>query len=155
MYKHQDTNESWLSLHDSYTNKVKFGDGMLHFTFPDGIWILDSHEANEMGKVVKSDAAKVRYDLLYPEDDVTVYVYKNKAADKSIRKEWKLKKLIQKINDGECKLEFLYQYTCGTGRIILCALHSPEKPYYRECELRMLVKGVTYLWNDLCPEAEW
>ncbi|MBR6766423.1 MAG: hypothetical protein IKM02_00565 [Clostridia bacterium] len=128
---------------------------MLHFSFPKGIWILDSHEANDTGKVVKSDAAKVRYELLYPEDDVTVYVYKTKTADKSIRKEWKLKKLMQKINDGECELEFLYQYKCGNGRIILCALHSPEKPYYRECELRMLVSDVTYLWNDLCPESEW
>jgi len=153
MYKYQDTNEAWVGLHDCSATRAKFKEGMLSFVFPNGIWILDSHEANDTGNTVRSGEAKVRYELLYPEDDVTVYVYKSKSADKTVRKEWKLKKLIQKINDGECRLEFLYQYKCGNGLIILCVLHSEQKPYFRECELRMLVNGVTYLWNEICPEA--
>ena len=91
MYKHQDTNESWISLHDSSADKMEFGEGMLHFFFPKGIWILGSHKDNGIGKVVKSGAAEVWYELLYPEDDVTVYIYKTKTADKSVRKEWKLR----------------------------------------------------------------
>jgi len=155
MYKHQDTNESWVGLHDCSANHAKFRDGMLSFVFPKGIWIMESHEANDTGNVVRSGEAKVRYRLLYPDDDVTVYVYKEKGANKTIRKEWTLKKLIQKMDDGECELEFLYQYKCGYGIIVLCVIHSKNKPYFRECELRMLVSDVTYLWNDICPEATW
>lgn len=155
MYKHQETNEALFTLHDCRANRIKYKDGMISFYFPDGIWVLNGHEANDTDNTVRTDAAKVRYELAYPDDDAEVYVYKTKSADKAIRKEWKLKKLMQKVNDGECELEFLYQYTNGVGRIIECELRTNEKPYRRECNLKLLTKEVTYLWNDLRPDATW
>ena len=78
----------------------------------------------------------------------TVFINYNEAQNE-------LNQLMQKVNDGECELEFLYQYTNGVGRIIECELRTNEKPYRRECNLKLLTKEVTYLWNDLRPDATW
>lgn len=155
MYKHQETDEALFSLHDCVANRIKFKDGMISFYFPEGIWITKEHADNDTGNTVRSDAAKVRFELFYPDDDAEVYVYKPKGPDKAIRKEWKLKKLIQRVNDGEYQLEFLYQYSNGIGRFIECELKTKEKPYHWECNIKMLVKEATYLWNDIRPDATW
>ena len=153
MYKYCDIDNN-ISLHDCYATKILYENGNLTFVFPDGIWITKEHPNNETDKTVRTDMAEVRYFLyLGKECDVIVYVFRQKF-NKTIREEWSLSKLIEHVNNNNCRLEFLYQYKNDVSRIIECSLWADKRPYSRECQLHLVIKDVKYYWNNLCEEKE-
>lgn len=155
MYKHQDTDEGLVSLHDCKATKAEFKDNVLTFYFSNGIWILREHPDNDLNETVRTNAAEVAFHIPGGGDEIDFYVYKQKNPKKDIRKCWPVEKLVRKINSGEAQLEFLYQYRNGFGRIVECCLYKDKKPYLVECELKIRTDNVVYLWNDVYPEAIW
>lgn len=155
-YKHYDTDDRFLSLHDCYAQKVSFKNGILSFYFENGFWITSEHELNCLEKTVRTDSSKVEFHFSQnDENDVTFYVFSKTIFGKVVREEWQLNKLINAINSNNCKLEFLYQYKGYNEQIIECWLWSDKKPYHKECQLKISATKVVYCWNDLCEEKTW
>lgn len=155
MYKHCDVSDEYISLHDSHAESILYQDGVITFVFPDGIWVTNEHSSNKSGKVVRTDKAEVRFYLESDdEDDIQVYVFEQKFK-KTFREEWELSKLMDHVNNKKGTLEFLYQYKGYNSMIIECYLWSHKKPYNRECELKLRIKGVNYCWNNLCENRVW
>lgn len=155
MYKHCDINDKFISLHDCRVTKVLYDKGILTFIFNEGFYICKDHPDNKINKIVLTDKAEVRFNLVCDGlEDVTIYVFKEKIK-KTIREEWDLSRLMEYINDKGCTLEILYRYDRYNSIIIECCLWSKKKPYHRECELRLSLKDEKYCWNELCEECEW
>ena len=155
MYKHCDTSDEYISLHDCHATSIVYDNGVITFIFPDGIWVTNECPSNELGKTVRTDKAEVKLYLDFgSEYDIPVYIFEEKFK-KTIRKEWELSKLMEHINNMNYTLEFLYQYKGYNSMIIECWLWSDKKPYHRECELKLSIKDVKYCWNELCEEREW
>lgn len=153
MYKHYDKDGAAISLHDCRAEQAIFENGILSFYFPqDGFWILSEHEANSTGEAVRTDAAEVRFHLLYEtEDESQCYVFDKKSERKAVRKQWTLSELVSALNSGKYQLEFLYRYAGGYKELVFfCEICQKKKPYRKECQLWLSVQDVTYCWNDVC-----
>ena len=157
MYLHYDNeHDEWMTLHDCFAEKASLVDGVLTFYFSDGFWITPNHEASHLEETVRTDASEVRFHLENEDpSDVWVYVYTEKEQGKALRKEWELQELIDRINEGYCRLEFLYQYKSFHARIVECWLWLKKKPYHKPCDLKISTDKVTYCWNHLREDRRW
>ena len=155
-FSHCDREDTYLTLHDCTADRAYFENGKLGFAFHDGFWVSPDHPDSHLSKVVRTDHAKVEYTLADGEDyDVTVYVFQKTLFRRVIRTEWTVQELVRRINDGSCKLEFLYSYFDGYTRIMECELTQGKKPYCRECVLRISAPEVSYYWNNLREDRPW
>lgn len=155
-FSHCDNEEKYLSLHDCTAGRAYFENGKLGFEFDDGFWISPEHPESDLSSAVRTDFSKVEYTLEYGEIyDVTVYVFKKTVFNKSVRTELSVEELVELINGGRCRLEFIYQYLDHNSRIIECELRSDKKPYRRECMLKISASEVNYYWNELRPDRPW
>ena len=155
-FLHCDRDENMFSLHDCITDRVYFQDKELIFDFPDGFWVLPDHPASDIDKVVRTDAAKVTYTLIDDEYDVTIYVFEKSLFGQTIRKEWSIGELADKINSGKCKLEFLYRYNQGNNNaILMCNIRVDKKPYFKDCWIEITYASLEYAWNHLCEDRTW
>lgn len=153
-YKHVDTEEKYISLHDCYATKLRTKDNILSAYFGEGFWILDKHEFNDYGKTLKTDSAYVEFHI-DEFDEIKVYLFKNAFNGETLRVEKNLDSFIKSVNDGVYELEFLYQYLGYNGHIIECVLHSDKEPYHYECQLYIPAHKTLYCWNSLCEENVW
>ena len=155
-FAHCDHDETYLSLHDCLAERAYLKDGKLGFELHDGFWILPGHPENRLSQMVRTDASRVEYTLYRGEsDDVTVYVFEKTFFKRTLRREWPLEKLIEKINQGQCRIEFLYQYRDPFSVILECELHFRKRPYFRECSLKIFVTQTDYTWNGLREDCPW
>lgn len=155
-FKHCDREEKYILLHDCKATHAYFKRGVLGFDFEDGFWVTPEHPCSELSELVRSDFSKVEYVLENGDEyDVIVYVFKKSLFGITVRTEWTVRELVRKINRGECKLEFLYQYIDGVARIVECSLSFRKKPYHGECLLKIYAPAVNYCWNDLCADRPW
>lgn len=155
-FSHCDSSEKHLSLHDCIAEQAYFKDGVLGFDFSNGFWILSDHPESHLSQTVRTDFSRAEFILENGEAyDVTVYVFSRTWFKKNIGTEWPLQKLIDRINSGKCRLEFLYQYIDGNARIIECELRSEKRPYRRECLIQISAPKVNYSWNKLCEDKPW
>ena len=161
-FSHCNQDEKHLTLHDCIAERAYFENGKLGFEFSDGFWISPKHPESNLSKLVRTDFSKVEYILENGEDyDVTVFVFKRSSCfkrfsyKKAIRIEWTVQELVNKINSGKCKLEFLYQYVDYKSRIIECELKFDKKPYHRECVIKISAPKVSYYWNNLREDRPW
>ena len=76
-------------------------------------------------------------------------------SKKTIRIEWTIQELLNNINSGKCKLEFLYQYVDYSSRIVECELKLDKKPYRMECVIKISAPEVSYYWNNLREDRPW
>lgn len=153
---HCDHSEQYLALHDCIAERAYFENGKLGFEFGEGFWISPDHPESNLDKAVRTDFSKVEYTLEDGEDyDVTIYVFKKSCFKKIIRIEWEIQELINKLNAGKCKLEFLYQYLDYNARIVECVLRFDKKPYYQECIIKISAPEVSYYWNNLREDRPW
>lgn len=151
MYKHCETNDEHISLHDCHATNATYEKGVLTFCFDDGIWI----SSNTLNKTVRTDKACVKFYLETGEEcDVSIYVVEQKLK-RFIRKELQISKLLDSINNINYTLEFLYQYKGYNSMVIDCWLWSDKKPFHRECQIKLRVEKVEYCWNNLCEDREW
>lgn len=155
-YQHCDRDEKHLSLHDCRADKVFFENGELIFYFTDGFWIGPTHEENPLKKTVRTDAAEVRFHLSREKkEDALIYLFTHKKPGIDLREIRDLAPWMADINQKDCQLEFIYQYTDVNSRILKCELWSKKKPYHRECELILYTDRVSYLWNRLREDYTW
>ncbi len=152
IYKFRDTDDSVLSLHDCYANRVKLDNGILSFYFQDGFWVTPSHDANNSANILRTDFAQVDFHI---EDDVFIYVFRKNIFGKTIRTEWTAQELEYFINNNTYRLEFLYQYKNSIEQILKCWLHFDKKPYHYECQIEIPTFKVEYCWNSLCYDKTW
>ena len=154
LFCHTDTSDELFSLHDCIATGAFLRDGKLGFEFEDGFWVLPEHPESGLESVVRTSASTVEFHLTYGEDsDAQAYVFSDLTSKQSIRTEGSIAKLVNDINNGKCKVEFLYQYLTFGSRIIECEIISERKPYRRECMLKIDADEVRYLWNDLTDRA--
>lgn len=155
-FSHCDHNEQCLSLHDCIAERAYLENGKLGFEFEDGFWVSPDHPESPLTNLVRTDFSKVEYTL---EDggnyDVTVYVLKRSFGKKTVGTEWTVRELVSKINAGECKLEFLYQYLGYNTRMVECELICHKKPYRRGCIMKISAPEVSYYWNNLREDRPW
>ena len=155
-FSHCDNDEKHLSLHDCIAERAYFENGKLGFEFNDGFWISPDHPGSNLSNLVRTDFSKVEYTLEDGADyDVTIYVFKKNIFIKTIRIEWTIQELLNNINSGKYKLEFLYQYVDYSSRIIECELKLDKKPYRMECVIKISAPEVSYYWNNLCEDRPW
>ncbi len=155
-FSHIDHNENHLSLHDCIAERAYFENGNLGFEFNDGFWISPDHPDSNLSKIVKTDLSKVEYALEDGNEyDVTIYVFRETFFKKIVRTEWTIQNLINKINSGKYKLEFLYQYIDYNSRIVECKLICDKKPYRQECIMKISSSSVSYYWNNLREDRPW
>lgn len=155
-FAHCDTDEKYLTLHDCVAERAYFENGKLGFEFNDGFWVSPDHPESNLSELVRTDFSKVEYTLEDGADyDVTVYVFKKNLFKKTIRVEWTIQELINNINNGKCKLEYLYQYVDYSSRIVECELKLNKKPYRQECILKISAREVSYYWNNLREDCPW
>lgn len=156
VFSHCDSDERYLSLHDCITERAYFEDGKLGFQLDDGFWVSPDHPENNLSNLVRTDSSKVEYTLENGASyDVTVYVFKENIFKKTIRIEWTMQELLDNINSGKCKLEFLYQYVDCASRIVECELKLNKKPYRMECVIKISAPKVSYYWNNLRADRTW
>ena len=155
-FTHCDLNEQHLSLHDCVTEQAYLTDGKLGFTFAEGFWVSPDHPESNLDRLVRTDFAKVEYALTDGEAyDVTVYVFKHSFSGEITGREWSLAELIDAINAGTHKLEFLYQYLEYSSRIVECELISAQEPYRQTCMLKISAPKVRYYWSNLRADCPW
>ena len=139
MYTHRTTHGKHISFHDCTLSKLKCKEGKVVFKFKDGI--------NALGERTKKAKVKLK---LTPMETPVCYVYDVKK-NKTVRKEWTLEKLKDKLEYGGYALEFVECYEWKFGktvhRIYCCSLHSDQKPYLLECELRLSADKTVYKWQ--------
>ncbi len=156
IFSHCDNNDRYISLHDCKAERAWFDGGVLGFEFPDGFWITPEHPESNLDVFVKTDAAKVAFELLDGDEyDVTVFVFERNIFNQTVRKEWNVRKLVENINSGACVIEFLYQYVDECERILTCMLGSARKPYSRECVMKLDINKVHYHWNKILEDRIW
>jgi hypothetical protein len=155
-FSHCDHSEKHLTLHDCIATQAYFENGKLGFEFENGFWIAPDHSESHLTKMVRTDFAKVEYTLTDGEDyDVMVYVFTRAFDKRAVGTEWTLQELLQKINAGECHLEFLYQYLDSHARMVECDLHFDKEQCYKKCILKIHAREVCYYWNNLCEDKPW
>lgn len=157
-FKHNDADDSHdkvLTLHDCIVENVSYTDGVLRFFLPEGLWIAPTHKENILGKVVKTDAAVVDF-RIEDIDDIIVRVFtRNRFTRRTKVEIWEMRDLMESVNSGEYKIEFIYQYRTYFEQMWQCAIRSNVKPYYRECQLHLPDTEAVYRWNDLRSDHEW
>ena len=155
-YLHCDYDEKYLSLHDCVAERAYFEDGKLGFEFEDGFWISPEHPESHLSNMVRTDASKVEYTL---EDgmeyDVDILVYERSVNGAIAGREWSLRELVDAINAGTCKLEFLYQYLGYNCRMVECELRLGDVPDRQTCMMRISAPQVCYYWNKLRADRAW
>ena len=155
-FTHCDHNEQFLSLHDCIAEQAYLTEGKLGFTLAEGFWISPDHPESDLDRLVRTDFAKVEYALTDGQEyDVTAYVFKRSFSGEISGKEWPLGELIDAINAGAHKLEFLYQYLDFNSRIVECELISAQEPYRQTCILKISAPEVRYYWNNLRADRPW
>ena len=155
-FSHSDHNEQYLSLHDCIAERACFENGILGFAFPDGFWISPDHPESDLSEMVRTDFSMVEFSLENGKEyDVAVYVFTKTLFGKTVREEWSVPQLVNSINRGKCRLEFLYQYIDWNSRIVECELIFDKKPYRKECLLKISAQQVNYLWNHLRKDCPW
>ena len=155
-FSHCDNNEKYLTLHDCIAERAYFENGKLGFEFNNGFWIVPNHPDSNLSETVRTDFSKVEYTLPDGDDNnVTVYVFEETIFKKTIRTEWSVRKLIDQINNGKCKLEFLYQYPDAYSRILECELIFSKNHHRKECWIKMDAFSASYYWNILREDCQW
>ena len=156
MYQFIENSDRFISLHDCVATGMEIGDRVISFTFADGICIGKKHPRNTYGKTLRTDAAQVDFNLPVgtPDDNVTCYVFYGKKNGKATRKKFKTEKLMRRINENGCRLEFLDAYKGGDAVVYECSLSRKKKPGSRECILVIRTDGASYRWNELCPQKK-
>lgn len=155
-YIHIEKDDSYISLHDCYANRICLQSNILSFCFDNGFWIMPEHEFSDVQKTVRTDKSKV--DFCFEDtdtEDVSVYIYRNNIFRKTVREEISLDKLVRLVNEKNYRLEFLYQYKGYNELIFECMLWFDKKPYNYECQLKIPTSKVIYNWNNLCKDKKW
>ena len=140
-YEYTCKDKERFSLHDCRALSARLIDGRLVFQFPDGIFCADySKDWPNTGK------AEVSF-TIDPMRGTSFYLFVEREG-KTIREEYPIENLIEKINAQEWELEFAYRYD-GYQEILYTGwIWSDHIPWTFECQLWIGTKEDTlFRWN--------
>ena len=156
-FKHCDSDcchDVTLTLHDCEAEKISVEKDCIRFYLKEGFWIVPNHTENMVEKTVRTDAAMVEF-RVEDVDDIYIEVF-TRGIFRRTRAEYpEFREIIQSVNNGKCRIEFIYQYRTFFEQMWRCALRFNKEPHYRECYLHLPKAEATFYWNDLRPECEW
>lgn len=156
MYKHQELNNSFISLHDCRAENMKYNQGVLSFVFSDGFWVLEQHPENESKDCVRTDLAQVDFQIIDEEiDGVEIYIFRKSKNGKVIREEWELENFMNAVNCGDFQVEFITRYESYQSILYKCWVWFDKAPYHYECEIILHTENVIYHWNQLRYDFTW
>ena len=127
---------------------------MLRFYFSDGLWITPLHEENKLKKTVRTDAAIMELKNVR-EEAITLLIAAPTLFNQRRTKTWQLGDLVAFINRDKGSLEFISRKITDSQQIWECELHSTQKPFLRNCELRLPKTEAVFGWNDMLAHREW
>ncbi len=140
-YEYVSTEKDKFSLHDCRAVSVEQVDDRLIFFFPDGFFYSEySNDWPNTGK------AEVEF-VIDPMRGVTVYLFKESEAQ-TVREQYTLEQLIERINRGEWELEFAYRYDGYEEILYKCWIWENHTPWTYECELWIGTKeDMVFRWD--------
>ncbi len=146
-YEYSSTDKEKFSLHDCRAASVELINDRLIFCFPDGIFFEDySEDWPNTGK------AEVAF-IIDSMRGVTVYLFME-SEGQTIRKEYTLAALMEKINSHEWELEFAYRYDGYEEVLYQCWIWENDEPGTFECELWIGTKEDTvFRWDSPAVET--
>lgn len=145
-YEYSSTDKERFSLHDCVATSVELINDRLIFYLPDGFFCKDySNDWPNTGK------AEIEFKLNSIEE-VNLYLFVE-AEGKTIRTQYTIEQMIEKINNKEWEIEFAYRYDGYEEILYKCWIW--EKPLRRtyESELSIRTKeNIIFRWNS--PETD-
>ena len=147
MYKYNDHNNSNFSLHDCRVKHISYKNDILSFIFHEGFWVLPNTIYNKTNNVVCTDTSQIDFKII--DNDIDIYVFKERKNGTIIREEWNLDKFIDDVNYGKYELEFINEYIGYKSRLYKCCIWFDREPYHYECEIVLRIENDTYMWNHL------
>lgn len=156
MYKHCDSDDCYISLHDCHAEKMVFDNGILSFIFPDGFWITQHHPLNRSDRTVRTNSSQADFQIMDEEiDGIEIYVFKKNRNGKIIRDDWEPMNFINAVNAGDFRVEFITQYKSYQSFLFKCWIWFDNAPYHSECEIVLHSENVSYRWNELRYDCSW
>ncbi len=141
-FEFSSTDKEKFSLHDCFATSVELKDNRLIFKLPDGFFCSDySNDWPNTGN------AEVEF-ITDPMRGVSVNLFVD-SDGQTIRKDFTLEQLVEKINAKEWELEFAYRYDGYEEILYKCWIwENPDRGSY-ECELWIGSKeNVVFRWNS-------
>ena len=156
-YKHCDVfDDKLMSFHDCCADKICLKDDVITLYFDDGFWITPEHKYNDLNYTVRTDSSKAEIYLNQDKHFQTVvYTFRKNLFGKVIRKELEFSELMDIVNSGKFKLEFIHRYDCYHNSMFECYLTSDKRPYSIECMIYIPLNKVNVYWNNLREDARW
>lgn len=156
MYKHQESNDCHISLHDCRAGKMNFEQSILSFVFPEGFWVTEQHSENKSGNIVRTDLSQVDFQMIDEEIcGVEIYIFKKSKSGKVIREDWEPENFINAVNSGDFEVEFITQYKSFQSYLFKCWIWFEKAPYHYECEIILHAEKSIYRWNQLRYDCVW
>ena len=156
IYKHIDTDDSSITLHDCYANRITVEKGKISFDFEEGFWITPDHKSSNLQETVRTDSSRVDFYMTEGGlEDITIFVFQKNIFRNTIREKWTIQELINLVNDGVFRLEFIGQFKSYNEILWECRLDFDKAPYSYECQMKIPTTKVIYRWNNLRPKRVW
>ncbi len=150
MYKHNESENEYISISDCRAEKISFDGSVLSFFFPNGFWITSLYPENISENTVRTDSSKIDFHVTNEDIyDIEVYIFKKNIFGNVIRKNVDPNDFINAVNSGKFSLEFIDKYKSNFSYLYKCCIWSNRKPYHSECEIILTSDKLTYSWNNL------
>lgn len=141
-YEYSSTDKDGFSLHDCRATSAELMDERLLFRFPNGIFYEGySDDWPNTGK------AEVEF-AIEPMRGVSVYLFAE-SEGKTVRKEYTIEQVIEKVNKHQWEIEFAYRYDGYEEVLYKCWIWENKGPWTYECELWIGTKEHTiFKWDS-------
>lgn len=141
-YEFSSSDKDRFSLHDCLSTSVELIDERLIFKMPDGFFNIGySDDWPNTGR------AEVEF-AIDPMRGVHLYLFVD-ADGETIRKDYTLDQLAEKINNSEWELEFAYRYDGYEEILYTCWIWEKHEPWTYEGELWIGTKtDAIFRWNS-------
>ena len=148
-YAYSSTDKDRISLHDCIASAAELTNERLIFRFPNGF----SYE-EYLNEWPNTGEAEIEI-TLESIKSVKVYLF-GEAEGKTIREEYTIEQLVEKINNKEWELEFAYRYYGYQEILYTCWIWNKMGSGTYECELWIRTKeDIIFKWNQPKPEGSY
>ena len=153
------------SLHDCYVTRMELVGRELCLFIPDGFKLMPDDPLNPYDAPHMTGPSQVIYSLSYdPEDAVTLERFHNiylhpirlfhSAQLCTTVSRPPLRKLMEQINRGTWRLEFVSKFThYDVGYLYECYIHTEKKTY--RCYFTLDCRQTRFCWNEVEAEPAW
>lgn len=143
-YENENRNPEHFSLHDCHAESAEYDNESLTFFFPEGFY----YAAYGKDWPNTGDAA-----VSFKTNDAYLYLFVQKDGQ-TIREEYTVDQLVDKVNRKEWDLEFLYRYDRYKEIMFYGWVWINCKPFHHEFQLFVETDEETYRWNSIKKPEE-